>query len=354
MASSRDSLQLSQLDFHDFYTRDLQKLFDASATPSQLRLPLRKSQGTAALGDPSTLKELLQPVLGDDIKISLFDGTISSTQCSVEYQVEQFTNSDRTRRMIVSFTRCLDSRAAKESMKGQMCSYDIDISKVARRANIGSHSLRMAGGVFWVRDTIFTDVYTSGDVFTDSIDNVAQTIDKYLSEHTTKPKKPQVHLLTDNPMKDKVRERFTIKLADQEDLHKIKGFKIEDPSLVLPTANRDDIGEFPCTALKAGKTKIRLEVAHAKSLAVAFQDVTITINDQTQLPPPPHPSEEDWNRQPDKSEMSLKQATPKHHVTRMATGSLPPSKKCKTDDDNNDLRRGSGREKRLMRRKLRS
>lgn len=170
MASSRDSLQLSRLNFHDFYNRYLQKLFDASKTPSRLRLPVRKSQGTAALGDLLTIKELLQPVLGDDIKISLFDGTISSTQCSVEYQVEQLTNSDRTRRMIVSFTRCLDPHAAKERMNGQMCSYDIDVSKVAQRADIGSHSLRMAGGVFWVRDTIFVDIYTSGTCSSPTVD----------------------------------------------------------------------------------------------------------------------------------------------------------------------------------------
>jgi len=158
-------------------------------------------------------------------------------------------------------------------MKGQMCGYDIDISQVAQRANIGSHSLRMARGVFWVRDTIFADAYTytSGTCSSltvdgvslmllnqamcsaDLVDSVAQTIDKYISEHTASPEKPQVHLLTDNPMEVKVRERFTIKLADQEDLHKVKGFKIEDPSLVLPTANRDDVGEFPCIALKAGK-----------------------------------------------------------------------------------------------------
>jgi len=134
-------------------------------------------------------------------------------------------------------------------------------------------------------------------------------------------------------MEVKQGECFTIKLADQEDLHKDKGFEIEDPKLVIPNANRDDVGEFPCFAFKAGKTKIRLQVAHAKSLAVAFQDVMITITDQTQLPPPTHPNEEgstDSNRQLDKSEMSLKQASkesdnrpPKRDVTRMATGSLP-------------------------------
>ena len=110
------------------------------------------------------LKELLQLVLGDNIEISLFDADIFSTQCNVEYQVEQSTNSDRNGRMIVSFTRCLDSRAAEDNVIGHMHFYDIDVSKVARRAIIGSHSLRMTLKVFWVRDTIFTDVYiyTSG------------------------------------------------------------------------------------------------------------------------------------------------------------------------------------------------
>ena len=76
--------QLLQLNFHDSYNQHVQKMFDASATPSQLRLPLRKSQGTAALGDPSMLKELLQPVLGDGIEISLFDADVSSKVCNVE------------------------------------------------------------------------------------------------------------------------------------------------------------------------------------------------------------------------------------------------------------------------------
>jgi hypothetical protein len=166
MTSSRDSLQLSQLpqllqlNFHDVYNQYFQKLFDASATPSQLRLPRSKSQGTAALGDPSMLKELLQPVLGDGIEISLFDADVSSTECSVEYQVKNSTKSSRNRQMIVSFTRCLNSHDAKDIMRGHMGSYTIDISQVARRANIGSHSLRMLRGVFWVRDTIFADVYT--------------------------------------------------------------------------------------------------------------------------------------------------------------------------------------------------
>ena len=109
--------------------------------------------------------------------------------------------------------------------------------------------------------------------------------------------------------------------------------------------HRSDVGEFPCRALKAGKTKFRLEVAHAKSLAVGFQDVMITISDRTQLPPATHPNEEgstDRNRQLDKSEM--KQVSkesdnrpPKRHATRMATGSPPPSKKPKKDDDGNDF-----------------
>jgi hypothetical protein len=119
-----------------------------------------------------------------------------------------------------------------------------------------------------------------------------QTIDKYLAEHSASPEKPQVHLLTDNPMEVKEGEYFTIKLAHQEDLYEVKDFNIEDPKLAMPIANRDDVCEFPCIALKAGKTKIGLQVAHAKSLAVAFQDVMITISDRTQLPPPTHPNEE--------------------------------------------------------------
>ena len=201
-------------------------------------------------------------------------------------------------------------------------------------------------------------------MFADLVDSVVQTIDKYPAEHTASPEQPQVHLLTGKSMEVKRGECFTIKLADQEGLHEVKGFEIEDPRLVIRTSYRGDVGEFPCLALKAGKTKIRLQVAHTKSLTVAFQDVMITISDQTQLPPPTHPNEEgstDWNRQPDKSEMSLKQASkesdnrpPKCPATRVATGSLPPSKKPKKDDDNNDLRRGSGRGKRPVGRKRRN
>ena len=116
-------------------------------------------------------------------------------------------------------------------------------------------------------------------MFAGLVDSVAQTIDKYIAEHSASPEKPQIHLPADNPMEVKEGERFTIKLADQEDLHEEKCFRIEDPKLAIATANRSDIGEFPCRALKAGKTKFRLEVAHAKSLAVGFQDVMITISD---------------------------------------------------------------------------
>ena len=197
-------------------------------------------------------------------------------------------------------------------------------------------------------------------MFAEFVDSVARTIDKYLAEHSARPEKLQVHLLTDNPMEVKEGECFTIKLADQENLHEEKCFEIENPMLVLPTAIRSNIGEFPCEAIKAGETKIKLEVAHAKSLVVGFQDVTIIISDQTQPPTPTHLHEEgstDRNRQLDKSEMSLKQPSkesdnrpPKRHATRMATGSVPPSKKPKKDDDDNDLRSGGGKGKQPVRR----
>jgi len=164
MASSRNLMLMPQaphallpLNFHDSYDQHIKKIFDASATPPQLRLPRSRSQGMAALGDPSMLKELLQPVLGDGIEISLSDADVSSRACTVDYQVE---NSTKSGQMIVSFTRCLNIHDAKDIMRSQIGGYTIDISQMAERANIGSHSLRTPQGVFWVRDATFTNVYT--------------------------------------------------------------------------------------------------------------------------------------------------------------------------------------------------
>lgn len=181
------------------------------------------------------------------------------------------------------------------------------------------------------------------------VTRVAQTIDQYLAEHTATPEKPQVALLTKNPMEVKAGERFTIKLAHHNDLHKVKPAEIEDWRLVLQLANGSAIGEYPFYALKAGKTKIRLVLAHKTSLAVAFQDVNITISDKTRPPLLTHPKEEGStasirNRQLAKSERSLKEASkesdnrkPKRRSTRLSTRSQSPSKKRKRDDDDNGL-----------------
>ena len=90
--------------------------------------------------------------------------------------------------------------------------------------------------------------------------------------------KPHAALQTPNPMTVKAGQPFTIKLKDANYLHEIKPAVIDNTDLVIPTANGTDSGEYPFFAIKAGKTKIRLLMAHESSLAVAFQDVDVIVS----------------------------------------------------------------------------
>jgi hypothetical protein len=113
--------------------------------------------------------------------------------------------------------------------------------------------------------------------------HAAERIDEYLANYSVSSEdqgKPYIGLPI-QPMYIKAGQRFTIKLRGHSNLHNVKLSEIEDPSLAIQVANGSASGEYPFFAMKAGKTKIRLLVAHATLLTVAFQDVDVKIEKGT-------------------------------------------------------------------------
>jgi hypothetical protein len=117
------------------------------------------------------------------------------------------------------------------------------------------------------------------------IRDVAHEIDHHLAKCSVSPEgqlKPEIALPIQN-LKVKTGEPFQIKLSTVNNLHETKPSEIEDTSLVIQVANGSASGEYTFFAMKAGKTKIRLVLAHAESLAVGFQDVDIVVVQNTPL-----------------------------------------------------------------------
>ena len=111
---------------------------------------------------------------------------------------------------------------------------------------------------------------------------IAQIIDKHIVEHAVNPEsemKPHIALQTPNPINVTAGEEFIIKLKEAKNLHWWKRSEIEHWNIVLQVANGSALGEYKFYAAKAGKTKVRLVVAHETSLAVAFQDVDVVVSE---------------------------------------------------------------------------
>ena len=116
-----------------------------------------------------------------------------------------------------------------------------------------------------------------------SLFRFAETIDQHLAENAVLPDaqtKPHPVLQTASPFEVKQGQPFTLKLQDVNDAHVLKPAEIDHPDLTYLAKNGSATGEYEFFALKAGRTRVRLLVAHKTLLTVTAVEVQVIITDE--------------------------------------------------------------------------
>ncbi|KAI1123951.1 hypothetical protein F5Y10DRAFT_250888 [Nemania abortiva] len=308
-------------DLHVFKIPDAGEIFDGSATETR-RPRGGRAQYTNAPLDPSTLKRVLTPDFGHDLQIFTLNTRITPSQCSVHYSIGNFQSSYQNKRVFVELTQCCNPSASKDYMKRYLCSFEGPISKLAKRADIGSYSLKTDTSIFWVRDTIFAKVFVNYDsdvpnepseestsrsrparirnairgrlersgirrpnISTSSRSllkihfELAQIIDEHLAKYSVSREqqtRPSIGLRTPRSMTVSAGREFKIELDAPDSLHTAKPAEIENDN-VLQVTNGSALGKYEFFAMKAGETKIKLVLAHALTLAVECIDIDTTV-----------------------------------------------------------------------------
>jgi hypothetical protein len=111
----------------------------------------------------------------------------------------------------------------------------------------------------------------------------ATRLDAHLARFAVPPSKqlkPNMAVNT-NSCKAAWGESFSVRLVDASNTHELKQAEVEDPSVVMQTANKNPAaaGEYTFFAKQPGKTKLTLVVARADNFAVGTAEVQVEVTD---------------------------------------------------------------------------
>jgi hypothetical protein len=278
--------------------------------------------------DLETLATELKSVTPPGHKLSVRDTSVESTGTTVLYDLGPATEDESAHELnayAIEIHHASSAVKASDLMKDFLRGIEninVDSRQPVVRpvadAPLGDYALRTEDGVFWIRgESIYIniihevvqlsedpgkapDILTSkssiihsvADAFAadptgheepneddpvpiqddHSVIEIAQIIDKLLAQHWTKDAsqqiKPHPQLASSTPVRAKSGDVFTVELRNLQDTLEIKPAEAADENVAVATENGTADG-FKFFALEAGRTKLHLRVAHAKTLAVA-------------------------------------------------------------------------------------
>lgn len=229
--------------------------------------------------------------------------------------------------IFISIANCKDAHTAQKMMADHLSMFQAKVSTVTKRPgeDLGQVALQTDSSVFWIRDAMWIRLFMESGVeekkkkgllrsseeeflansvagservktFKAALSGrllnkasmhlmlrFAVRIDSYLAKDAVLPaqqRKPETKVDTSN-CRAVWGDSFVIKLVDPSNTRKFSQVEAENPSIVIPTENKDPNakGLYTFFANEPGRTKIKIMVARADNFATGTVEVQVEVID---------------------------------------------------------------------------
>ncbi|KIW83556.1 hypothetical protein Z517_02801 [Fonsecaea pedrosoi CBS 271.37] len=182
------------------------------------------------------------------------------------------------------------------------------VLKVTRNAHLGQVALQTDSSVFWVRDAMWIQVIAEHEPAEDFLEGYeyptyrrldslvsdflrdattsmllafATKLDTHLEAHAVSPSKHEMPKTAVDRSSFNVDcgDSFSVKLCDASNTHESRWAEVQNPHLVLQTANKHPgtVREYSFCAINPGSTTLTLVVVRADNLAIGTARVQVEI-----------------------------------------------------------------------------
>jgi hypothetical protein len=235
--------------------------------------------------DANTVADIAKPVTGN-VKVESSDTLVGSAGCQV------LTNLSGTDKLngelhieISGFESLVDATNMYQNRKLGLAAM-LPPESFLSVGSLGPHAIRSPSEVLWLRGSVVTRVFAAAQQGSDpdAVPNltvqVSQLLDRHIQEHAVpsgKEDRPAPSVRQGSTFTATAGTRFSLHLDQAHDTCPIRIAEVEHPSVVLSTSLGGLDGAFEFLAMKAGKTKVKLSVAHQSKLNVSTEEVEVTV-----------------------------------------------------------------------------